>query len=77
MSQVEELQTLLKIKTKEVESLQQSKPCPFAIVTEIHYLIIEMKSLQTTVDDKTAQTHELKTSSLVPQNSSGIISLPG
>ena len=103
------------MKTKEVESLQESKLCPFAIVTEIYYFIIELKSLQTTVNDKTAQTHELqnkvennevrleelqiqrerirelevtiremkeldeteRTSSLVPQNSSDIISLPG
>ena len=37
-SQVEQLQNLSKIKTKELESLQEHKSCPFKIIIEIQYL---------------------------------------
>ena len=68
-AQVEELQTLLKIKTKELDSLQERKLCPFAIINYEKlkmYVMIEVKSLQTTnelqnaIEDNEVQLEEFQ-----------------
>ena len=60
-SQIKELQTLLKIKTKELELLKERKSCPFCNYSfKILFSFIEVQSLQIKVVDKTSQTDELQ-----------------
>ena len=50
----------MEIKIKELESLQERMSCMLEQNFKIYSLIIEVKSLQTTVVDKTSQTDEVQ-----------------